>query len=124
MNAIYVEHKKYTGDKVTIKNTPETAYSVAKAIELIKAGEGLSDEVYTKGIITSIKSIDVSQYVRAQYWIADEVDGDSIQVYNGYYLGGADFTANDQIKVGDEVIVYGQLTLYGTTYEVAANYYI
>ena len=124
VNAIYVEHKKFQGEKVSIKNTPETAYSIAKAVELINAGEGLSDEVYVKGTIKSIKSIDVEKYVRAQYWIADATTEDSIQVYNGYYLGGADFTANDQIKVGDEVIVYGQLTLYGTTYEVAANNYI
>lgn len=40
------------GDKpvsVDISNTPETAYSVAKAIELVNAGEGLSTQVYVKG---------------------------------------------------------------------------
>ena len=35
---------------VDISNTPETAYTVAKAKQLIDAGEGLSTEVYVKGI--------------------------------------------------------------------------
>ena len=104
-------------------NQPTAPYTVAQAIEIIKNKDqyDMSKEVYVKGQIVNIKSIDVSQYVRAQYWIADQVGGDSIQVYNGYYLGGADFTANDQIKVGDEVVVLGKLTLYNTTYEIEQN---
>ena len=108
-------------------NTPETAYTVAQAIELInnRNGYDMSKEVYTKGVITSIKSLDVSQWVRAQYYIGDTEDAEqTIQVYNGYFIAGTDFKANDQIKVGDEVIVYGKLALYGTTYEIDQNNYI
>lgn len=108
-------------------NTPETAYTVAQAIELInnRNGYDMSKEVYTKGVITSIKSLDVSQWVRAQYYIGDTEDAEqTIQVYNGYFIAGTDFKANDQIKVGDEVIVYGKLSLYGTTYEIDQNNYI
>lgn len=108
-------------------NTPETAYTVAQAIEIInnRKGYNMSKEVYTKGVITSIKSIDVSQYERAQYYIGETQDAEqTIQVYNGYYLKGVAFTADDQIKPGDEVIVYGKLTLFGTTYEIDQNNYI
>lgn len=107
-------------------NKPESAYTIAQAIEIIKNKDqyDMSKEVYTKGRIVNIKSIDVDKYVRAQYWIADESCADSIQVYNGYYLGGADFTDNNQIKVGDEVVVCGKLTLYNTTYEIDQNNYI
>ncbi|MDE5787520.1 MAG: choice-of-anchor J domain-containing protein [Bacteroidaceae bacterium] len=108
-------------------NTPETAYSVAEAINIIsnKDGYDMSKKVYTKGVITSIKSIDVSQYVRAQYYIGETVDAETtLYVYNGYYLNGQDFTDNEQIKVGDEVIVYGMLTLYNTTPEIDQNNYI
>ena len=108
-------------------NTPETAYTVAQAIEIInnRKDYNMSKEVYTKGVITSIKSIDVSQYERAQYYIGETQDAEqTIQVYNGYYLNGVAFTANDQIKPGDEVIVYGKLTLFGTTYEIDQNNYI
>ncbi|MCI7786718.1 MAG: hypothetical protein MR489_03875, partial [Prevotella sp.] len=45
---------------VDLKNTPETAYTVAKALELIAAGEGLDAKVYVKGQITSIKEVSAS----------------------------------------------------------------
>lgn len=105
-------------------NTLETAYTIDQAIEIIdhKAEYDMSKEVFVKGVITSIKSIDVEKYERAQYYIGATVDAEkTIQVYNGYYLEGAAFTANDQIKVGDEVVVLGKLTLYGTTYEIDQN---
>ena len=109
-----------------ISNTPQTAYTIAQAVEIIQNREGIdmSKEVYTKGIIREIKSLNTAQYQRAQYWIGDDTTEDLIQVYNGYYIGGADFTADDQIKVGDEVIVCGRLTLYNTTYEIDANNFI
>lgn len=105
-------------------NTIETAYTVAEARNLIdKANEyDLSKEVYVKGVITKIKSLDVSQWERAQYFIADEAGAENdMLVYNGYYLNGEPFTSNDAIKAGDEVIVLGSLTLFGTTYEVNQN---
>lgn len=105
-------------------NTIETAYTVAEARNLIdKADEyDLSKEVYVKGIITEIKSLDVSKWERAQYFIADEAGAENtLLVYNGYYLNGEPFTNNDAIKAGDEVIVLGSLTLYGTTYEMNQN---
>lgn len=108
-------------------NTPETAYSVAEALNIInnKSDYDMSKKVYTKGVITGIKSIDVSKYVRAQYYIGETVDAETtLYVYNGYYLNGKDFTDNEQIKVGDEVIIYGMLTLYNTTPEIDQNNYI
>lgn len=104
-------------------NTAATAYTVAEARALIdqRADYDMSKEVYVKGIITSIKSINVEKYPRAQYWIADQAGADSLEVYNGYYLNGDNFEANDQIKVGDAVTVCGTLTLYGTTYEFNAD---
>lgn len=113
------------GEQVDISNTPETAYSIAKVIELVDAGKGLEQKVYVKGIISEIVSLDVTQWKRAQYDIVDQIGSETkVRIYNGYYLEGADFTSNDQIKVGDEVIVYGQLTKYNELYEVAANNFI
>ena len=89
------------------------------------AQNDLTKEVYTKGVITSIKSIDVSKYERAQYYIGETQDAEqTIQVYNGYYLNGVAFTADDQIKPGDEVIVFGKLTKFKDTYEIDQNNYI
>lgn len=134
--AVYTSGNKYVNIVVTNvtvntqaelkdpSNTIETAYTVAEARNLIDkaAVYDLSKEVYVKGIITEIKSLDVDKWERAQYFIADEAGAENtLLVYNGYYLNGEPFTSNDAIKVGDEVIVLGSLTLYGTTYEMNQN---
>ena len=108
--------------------TENNPYTVAEALEVIDglADNGYSDFVYVKGIISGIKSLDVSRWVRAQYNISDDgTENDQLLVYNGYYLNGADFTSNDQIQVGDEVVVYGKLQKFvrngSTTPEVATD---
>lgn len=104
-----------------ITNTPETAYTVAKANELITANEGLATKVYVKGVITSIDEVS-TQYGNATYKIGDTVnDENALTVFYGYYLNGDKFTSEDQIKVGDEVIVYGQLMNYSGTYELGTG---
>ncbi len=123
--AIYIGHEKGSEPTVDITNTPETAYTVAEANELITAGKGLSAKVYVKGIISEIKSLDVSKWKRAQYYISDDgTTTNQFLIYNGYYLEGHDFQANDQIKVNDNVIVYGQLTNYNGTYEMVQDNFI
>ncbi len=105
--------KEASSGDADISNTPETAYTVAKAIDLITANEGLDTKVYVKGKIASIKEVS-SQYGNATYDISDDgTTTTTLTVYRGYYFGGEKFTAEDQIKVGDEVVVYGKLVLYG-----------
>lgn len=108
---------------VDITNTPETAYTVAKAFELIEAGEGLNAKVYVKGKISSIKEVQTTQYFNATYNISDngKTEGQQLVVFRGKYLGGANFTEEEQINIGDEVIVYGKLVDYNDTYEVDSN---
>ena len=112
---------------VDITNTPETAYTVAKALELIEAGEGLDAKVYVKGIISSIKSVDTAEWGNATYNISDNGKEEKVLViYRGYYLGAKDnkFTSADQIKVGDKVVVYGKLVNYNGTKEMNSGSYI
>lgn len=109
-----------------ISNTPETAYSVAKAHELIEAGESLSTPVYVKGIITKIGKFN-SNYGQLDYYINDaDGAGENLYVYGGLYLNNEKFTEElvDLIKVGDEVIVYGQLQDYKGTHEFNYGNYI
>ena len=97
---------------VDLKNTPETAYTVAKALELIAAGEGLDAKVYVKGQITSIKEVSTS-FGNATYDISDDATAaNKLTVYRGYFYDNKHFTSNDQIKVGDVVVVYGKLVNY------------
>lgn len=97
---------------VDLKNTPETAYTVAKALELIAAGEGLDAKVYVKGQITSIKEVSAS-FGNATYDISDDATAaNKLTVFRGYFYDNKHFTSNDQIKVGDVVVVYGKLVNY------------
>ena len=103
------------GETVDISNTPETAYTVAKAIELINAGEGLDTKVYVKGTVSTITEIS-TQYGNATYNISDDgTTTNELVVYRGYYVGGEKFTLGDEIEVGDEIVVYGKLVLYNNT---------
>nr|WP_294853116.1 hypothetical protein [Prevotella sp.] len=106
---------------VDISNTPETAYTVAKAKELIDAGEGLSTEVYVKGIVTSVGQYS-DKYKSLTYNISDDGEAtNELNVYSGKYLEGADFTSADQVKAGDKVIVKGKLKKFNDTYEIDMN---
>ena len=107
---------------VDITNTPETAYTVAKANDLITAGQGLETKVYVIGTITNIEEVSTS-YGNATYWIGDgaEYSSDDLEIFRGYYLEGENFTAEDQIKVGDKVIVYGMLVDYKGTKEMTGS---
>ena len=107
---------------VDITNTPETAYTVAKANDLITAGQGLETNVYVIGTITKIQEVSTS-YGNATYWIGDgtEYSANDLEIYRGYYLEGENFTAEDQIKVGDKVIVYGNLVDYKGTKEMTGS---
>ena len=122
-NVIYSINGKTEPEKpaVDISNTPETAYTVAKANELIAAGEGLDTEVYVKGKITNVEEVS-TQFGNATYYINDtEATEGQLCVFRGYYLNGDKFTSEDQIKAGDKVIVYGKLMNYNGTYEIGTG---
>ena len=117
-NAQYVSHKSNGFVPVDISNTPETAYTPAQASQLALAGEGLATSVYVKGIISRIAEISTS-YGNASYYIsADGTETDELYVFRGYSLEGEKFTSETEIAVGDEVIIYGQLTTYMETPQV------
>ena len=117
-NAQYMSHKSNGFVPVDISNTPETAYTPAQASQLALAGEGLATSVYVKGIISRIAEISTS-YGNASYYIsADGTETDELYVFRGYSLEGEKFTSETEIAVGDEVIIYGQLTTYNETPQV------
>lgn len=107
---------------VDITNTAETAYTIAKAKELIDAGEGLSESVYVKGIVSQTSEKLDPTYGSLSYYISDDgKTGNELQVYGGLSFEGKKFTSVDDIKVGDVVVVYGKLKKFKTTYELDSN---
>ncbi len=101
--------------------TVNNPYSASEALAIINAGTYTSASVYIKGIISRIDEISTS-YGNATYYISDDgTTSNQLEIYRGYSLGGERFTSEDEIKVGDEVIVYGVLTMYGSTPEVTTG---
>ena len=122
--ASYIINVKAPADpSESIVNTPETAYTVAKAIELIAAGKGLDDMVYVVGYIHKIKEVS-TQFGNATFYISDDLQNaqNDLTVYRAKYLENAKFTAEDQVKVGDKVIMYGKLVDYNGTKEIKDGY--
>ena len=112
---------------VSIKNTPKTAYTVAKAKELFDAGEGLDDFVYVKGIVSKVDSYPFKDYKELNIYISDDGQVEKKNAFEAYScksFGNTDFTAADAVKTGDKVVIYGKLTSYNGTYELARGCYL
>ena len=100
----------------TSHGTAEAPLTVAQAIAAIDAESTIS-EAYVKGKISKIDSYN-STYKSITYWISD--DGGTttqLQVYSGKGLNGADFSAKEDLTVGQTVVIKGALKKYNTTYE-------
>ena len=92
--------------------TKDDPYDVPSTIKLIAAGPP-STKIYTKGIVSKIDEIDTGNFGNATYYISnDGTTTDQLEVYRGYGLGGAKFKSENDLKVGDEVIVYGVVVYY------------
>lgn len=88
-------------------------YSPSQALQVIASGENDPEaDVYIKGKVSQIKEVSPS-FGNATYYISDDGTTDNqLYVFRGYYLNGENFTSEDQLKVGDEVVILGKLTTY------------
>jgi len=100
--------------------TEADPYNVAAVVAYTKklAADAQSpDNIYAKGIITTVSDIDTEgTYGNATYLISDRADGatGTFQIYRGYGLNGQKFNVKDAtiIKPGMEVIVKGKVVNY------------
>lgn len=115
---VTVSQKGEGGAVSTGDGTLESPYTVAGALAFIETlGADISSgEVYVKGVITKFKgdvAADITKYGSISYYISDDgTEASELLVYGGRNLGGVKFTSADQLKAGDEVIVYGTLVNY------------
>ena len=100
--------------------TEQDPYTVSDARAAIDAGAGLTG-VYATGIVSQIVTPLNNGVISYNITADGTVGGDFLQAYKGKNIGGANFTSADDIMVGDEVVVYGNLTKYSETYEFASN---
>ena len=91
----------------------EKPYTVSEAISVAEAlGSDSQEGVYVKGIVSTTGSIN-STYNSVTYYISD--DGSTtnqFQAYSGKYIDGAVFTEENNLKLGDYVVVCGTLKYY------------
>lgn len=132
-NATYLGGSKEFAITVTDPNaagTKDNPYTVAQALDVISTladGAKTSDKVYVKGVISSITEVS-TEHGNATYLIKDNGATNELTIFRGNYLENANFTAEDQINVGDNVVVFGQLQKYVsngvTTPEMAQGNYL
>ena len=108
----------------TKDNPFDVVSAIAKCVEIGQTQS--SESYYVKGIVSSIKNTSgVAKYGNIDFYISD--DGQDAKetrllVFQCLYLNGEKFTAEDQVKVGDHVVVYGPLVNYmGNTPETGGK---
>ena len=110
--------------------TPETAWSASEANAWVKANlsdqQVTSEKYYVKGIVHKVQTTFAASgtYGNAVFFISDsgQAAADDFEAYQVYYLGGKQWKKGQpEIEVGDEVIIYGPVTLYGSTAETSGK---
>ena len=96
------------------------AYNYTAALP---AGQATSEKFYVKGIVCQSSKMDISvQYKNATFHISEDgsANGTQFLIFRTKGLNGADITSEDDVQVGDEVVVYASLVNYmGNTPETA-----
>ncbi|MDE6270266.1 MAG: hypothetical protein K2M12_05355 [Muribaculaceae bacterium] len=93
-------------------------YSVADALEAIAAG--VTPTVNVKGVITEVVTFN-DEDQSLTYRIGDENGENVITILNGKYIDNDLFEGENDLAVGSDVIVYGQLYNEGETASMAAH---
>ena len=94
--------------------TENNPYTVAQARAAIDANTG-TQGVYATGIVSAIPTAWNSQYSNITFNFVDN-DGDT-DFLQAYRCGSGTGVDASTVAVGDIVVVYGNLTKYGSTYE-------
>ena len=108
----------YTIVSIEHAGTQADPYTVADARTAIDAGIGMTN-VYVTGIVSEIVTAYNATYGNISYNISadGETTSDQLQAFRGKSYNGEDFTSEDDIQVGDVVVVLGTLTKYNEIYE-------
>lgn len=130
ISAVFEGNDEYDAQTVTIDITVKPAetpvdpdakggvnnpYTIEEAAAALEAGTATGN-VYVKGYITNIDEVS-TQYGNATFKVATENNKDAelkLKAFRAKYLENTAFTAEDQIKEGDQVVLYGKLVLYGS----------
>ena len=90
-----------------------SAFTVAEANDFITNTLYVAGNYYVAGIVSQTNST-ISSGKNTYYISDDGSKTNQLQVFQGKDLENADFTSETLVKLGEEVVVYGPLTLYNT----------
>lgn len=103
------------------EGTIDSPFNIAAVNKFIEEGTDLDRTVYIKGIVSSTKEISPS-FGNATFYISE--DGSTknqFYIYRCFGLNNNKITSEDEIKVGDEVVICGKVTNYNGTFETVQN---
>lgn len=148
-----VELDKYTGDEVVLtalekgkatvtaslegcepvsvsfkvrNGTEESPYTIPEAIEAIDTGTAEEKtDVCTIGVVSKVDG-ELKSDKSLTYWITETglESTVTLQIYHGKGLNNTDFSSADDLQEGDNVVVFGTLKKYNTTYEYDSGNYL
>ena len=118
------------------KGTVNNPYTASEIAAEILAGNIPEENVYVKGIVSAIQGEFSSGYGNATFWISDDgtaygVSEDKksttepskdFECYRVLWFDGKKWEdGNAQIAVGDEIVVYGKMTVYNGIAETSGT---
>ena len=111
-------------DNITLYAKWADPYTVAQVYAILDSDKS-EVNAYVQGIVTAITEVS-TQYGNATYAIGDTEDAtQTLSIYRGNYLANAKFTDENQLKVGDQVVVYGKMMDHSTGgYQLGQGNYI
>ena len=114
-----------TSESVDLTGHVVTPWTVAEARTAIdQANNHNVSNAYVKGIVSESNYYSNNNHY-ITYFISDNGENtNTLESFHGMNIYGSDFAALTDVQVGDEVLIFGNLTLYSTTYEFAEGNYL
>lgn len=118
------------------KGTLSNPYSPSEIAALLLGGTTIDEDVYIKGIVSSILYTFNADKGTGTFWLSDDGAASGIsddrktttdpahdfECYSVYWLGNQPWAdGNAQLAVGDEVIVHGKTTVYNGVAETSSK---
>ena len=100
--------------------TAEDPFNVVALDSLMDNEFDANATYYVKGVVSQVGTFNES-YGNITYYIKDEEASTTFYVYRGLGFGGAKFTSESDIAIGDSVVVAGNVTIYNGTKEFVTN---
>lgn len=99
------------------------AMTASDAIAYIDSPEFVEGQkIIVSGIINTVK-IDL-KYGNAEVWISDDGSEKAFELYRNNYFAKANYTAEDQLKVGDTITAVGVAKKQNSTYELDSKNFV